>query len=86
VKTQYFCLWCGRSFEPRTTGGKPQKFCGAPHQAAFFGAARAWALKLIETGLITPETLKAVVANVQVVRAPVQPGPAPADASPGASG
>src|SRR5262249_27029845 len=29
------CLWCGRSFRPRSTGGSAQKFCCTEHRQQF---------------------------------------------------
>jgi hypothetical protein len=85
VKTQHFCFWCGRGFRPRVTGGRPQRFCSPSHRDTFFSAARAWALKLVEVGLLTPETLRATTANLQVAGGTIQEGPAPAGAGPGGS-
>ena len=34
------CLWCGRAFTPRTTGGSPAKFCSAAHRKAYHSAVR----------------------------------------------
>src|SRR5438270_60749 len=48
-KTQ--CLWCGRDFRPRATGGSAQRFCSTEHRKAFWTAARRWTMRAIETGL-----------------------------------
>jgi len=36
------CLWCGRAFAPRATGGSAQKFCSTGHRQEFWIAARRW--------------------------------------------
>jgi len=45
------CLWCGRTFSPRTTGGSTQKFCCTGHRQQFWIAARCWTMRAIEVGL-----------------------------------
>src|SRR4051812_40197404 len=40
--TKPVCLWCGRAFTPRTSGGSPQRFCSTGHRQAFWVAARRW--------------------------------------------
>src|SRR5258707_5697973 len=62
------CLWCGRSFTPRKTGGSAQRFCCLAHRKAFWTAARRWTMRAIETGLLTVECLKAAQASVHAVR------------------
>ncbi len=37
------CTWCGTEYEPRSNGGKPQRFCSAPCRRAFETACRIWA-------------------------------------------
>ncbi len=37
------CTWCGTAYEPRSNGGKPQRFCSAPCRRAFETACRIWA-------------------------------------------
>jgi len=36
------CLWCGRAFTPRATGGKAQRFCRPACRRAFDAAGRRW--------------------------------------------
>jgi hypothetical protein len=55
-KTQ--CLWCGRGFAPRMTGGSPQRFCSTGHRQAFWIAARRWTMRAVEAGLINVDCLK----------------------------
>jgi hypothetical protein len=45
------CLWCGRTFTPRATGGSAQKFCCTGHRQQFWIAARRWTMRAIEAGL-----------------------------------
>jgi hypothetical protein len=52
------CVWCGRPFTPRRTGGSAQKFCSTGHHQAFWVAARRWTIRAIETGLLSVECLK----------------------------
>lgn len=59
------CLWCQRAFRPRTTGGSAQRFCSRSHRHAFGTAARRWAVQVVEAGLLTVETLKALPASVR---------------------
>jgi hypothetical protein len=52
------CLWCKTTFEPRATGGSPQRFCDTDCRNAFHRAARVWAINAIEAGtLITLDQL-----------------------------
>src|ERR1043166_1388422 len=44
------CLWCGRAFRPRTTGGSAQRFCSTEHRHAFWIAARRWTIRALEAG------------------------------------
>ena len=70
VRAQPTCIWCERPFRPRTSGGRAQRFCSASHRLQFFGAARRWALRAIEMGLITPGTIKAALSNVHCAGGP----------------
>src|ERR1051325_6125143 len=58
------CLWCGRCFMPRATGGSAQRFCSTGHRQAFWIAARRWTMRAIETGLLSVDCLKAAQASV----------------------
>src|SRR5271169_4601325 len=58
------CLWCGRTFHPRTTGGSAQKFCCTGHRQQFWIAARRWTMRAIEVGLLSVDCLKASHASV----------------------
>src|SRR5690348_3476083 len=47
------CLWCGRTFTPRMTGGSSQKFCCTAHRQQFWIAARRWTMRAIDAGLLS---------------------------------
>ena len=34
------CLWCGRTFTPRRSGGSAQRFCAPKHRLQYWAAAR----------------------------------------------
>src|SRR5207245_2348132 len=77
-----FCLWCKRPFCIRTTGGSEQRFCSRAHRHEFGTAARRWAVLVIEVGLITVDTLKAIPASVRAVGGALQEQGKVADAEP----
>ena len=58
------CLWCGRAFKPRSTGGSVQRFCSAVHRQQFWIAARRWTMRAIEVGLLSVDCLKASHTSV----------------------
>jgi hypothetical protein len=58
------CLWCGRTYNPRTTGGSAQKFCCTEHRQQFWIAARRWTMRAIEVGLLSVDCLKASHTSV----------------------
>src|ERR1051326_5074659 len=58
------CLWCGRAFTARATGGSAQRFCSTEHRKAFWTAARRWTMRAIETGLLSVECVKAAQSSV----------------------
>ena len=51
------CLWCGKPYARRATGGQPQKFCSSACRRACHTAARRWAVRELEAGRLS-------VANV----------------------
>src|SRR6266849_3961414 len=67
------CLWCGRAFMSRATGGSAQRFCSTEHRKAFWTAARRWTMRAIETGLLSVDCLKAIQASVHAARKVVRP-------------
>lgn len=58
------CLWCGRAFTARATGGSAQKFCSTEHRKAFWTAARRWTMRAIDAGLLSVDCLKAPQTSV----------------------
>jgi endogenous inhibitor of DNA gyrase (YacG/DUF329 family) len=62
------CHRCQRPFTPRSTGGKPQRFCSERCRRAFERELRAWARNQIAAGSVTPPQL-------QRARSPGRPGP-----------
>src|SRR6516162_9995229 len=58
------CLWCGRDFTPRVTGGSAQKFCCTGHRQEFWIAARRWTMRAIDAGLLSVDCLKASDTSV----------------------
>jgi hypothetical protein len=54
------CLWCGRTFTPRATGGSAQRFCCTGHRQQFWIAARRWTMRAIEVGLLLGRLLEGV--------------------------
>ncbi len=56
--TDMDCLWCGTEFEPRSNGGKPQRFCSAPCRRAFDTACRVYAAAEVEASRLPVSALK----------------------------
>jgi hypothetical protein len=67
------CLWCGRPFTPRCSGGSAQRFCKPAHRHAFGTQARRWAIRAIEGGQITVDELKAPGASAHAAVGPSAP-------------
>ena len=67
--TETHCLWSGRAFPPRQTGGSAQKFCSTGHRQAFWVAARRWTMRAIEAGLLSVDCLKASPPSVHAASA-----------------
>jgi hypothetical protein len=67
--TEAHCLWCGRVFAPRATGGSAQKFCCSAHRQSFWIAARRWTMRAVEVGLLSVDCLKASQTSVHAVQA-----------------
>jgi hypothetical protein len=68
------CPWCGRRFKPRTSGGTEQRFCGAGCRHSFWSAARRWAMRAVETGLLSADMLRTAQSSVHAVPAGVGAG------------
>ena len=45
------CLWCGRAFTPRATGGKGQLFCRLAGRRALDATGRQWPVPSPQTRL-----------------------------------
>jgi endogenous inhibitor of DNA gyrase (YacG/DUF329 family) len=58
--TRPLCPWCERPFTPRSTGGKPQRFCSERCRRALERELRAWAREQVADGEITPAQLQRV--------------------------
>jgi hypothetical protein len=41
------CLWCHAPFQPRSDGGRVQRYCSPACRRAFDGAARAWVRRAV---------------------------------------
>jgi len=52
------CCWCKRQFQPRQSGGRPQRFCRPTCRRAFHAVARAWALDELAAGRLPVADLK----------------------------
>lgn len=52
------CPWCNKRFEPRTTGGKPQRFCSRDCTRSFHDATRQFTIREMEAGRVSIEDLK----------------------------
>ena len=52
------CLWCDGPFTPRTTGGKPQRFCSERCRRDLDSGCRAWAEQAVSSGLLPVSALK----------------------------
>ena len=70
------CTWCGVSFTPRTTGGKPQRFCSERCRRQFDSGCRAWAEQAVASGLLTVSALKdALTQRARFVEADLAQAP-----------
>jgi hypothetical protein len=77
------CSWCNRPFRMRQSGGRAQRFCRPSCRRAFHGAARAWALDAIATGVMTVADLKnGLAATRALLLGTVAPSPVPKAPSP----
>ena len=66
------CLWCGRAFTARATGGAPAKFCSAAHRTAYHSAIRHWAeAEIAGAGLPSPKS--ATAQRARSLQPPLHP-------------
>jgi len=56
--TRPLCPWCERPFIPRSTGGRPQRFCCERCRRAYERELRAWARNQIAAGGVTSAQLQ----------------------------
>ncbi len=54
----HICTWCGTAYEPRTNGGKRQKFCSKDCRQDFFATCRDWAVSEVEAGRVLVSTVR----------------------------
>jgi hypothetical protein len=52
------CAWCGKRFSPRSSGGRPQRFCRPACRRVCHEAARTWALAELAAGRLTVADLR----------------------------
>lgn len=57
------CVWCGKGFEPRTTGGRAQRFCCPAHRISYAIKARQYVDHEIVAGRLTVAALKAAIVG-----------------------
>jgi len=56
--TATVCLWCDRTFAPRTSGGKPQHFCRPACRRALDAAGRRWIAAALADGRLSIDALR----------------------------
>jgi hypothetical protein len=52
------CLWCNGCFEPRSDGGRAQRFCRPACRHALDAAGRRWIAAALASGTLTIDGLK----------------------------
>jgi hypothetical protein len=52
------CQWCGKSFDPRSDGGKAQRFCRPACRRALDAAGRRWMAAALASGGLTIASLR----------------------------
>ena len=57
------CPWCTHLFEPMKRGAHEKKFCSKKCKGEFETAARRYAYRAIETGMLSMEELKRVASG-----------------------
>lgn len=55
---QLTCPWCKSAFEPRQSGGRPQRFCSNTCTSEFYDAVRRYTLIELEEGRLTPQDVR----------------------------
>jgi hypothetical protein len=70
------CAWCGKPFNPRTTGGKLQRFCCSRCRRALDGAGRRYIAGALANGMLTIDALRnGPAATRALVVAAISPPP-----------
>ena len=52
------CQWCQNEFQPRESGGSPQKFCGRDCKRLFEKSIRQWASNKYSKGTLKIDELQ----------------------------
>jgi hypothetical protein len=77
------CIWCGRPFTPRTTGGHAQRYCSPFCRRAFDAAGRRWVTEAIADGSLTLDQLRnGVAATRALIPEAISPKPVPRPINP----
>ena len=69
------CPWCGKVFDRRSTGGKPQRFCSTRCRRAMDARLRAWAQEQFDMGRVS-------IVELQRARCGEPPSASPSDHPP----
>jgi hypothetical protein len=70
------CLWCGRSVEPRTDGGRPRRFCLPQHRMAYYSAARRFVDQAVRQGRLSVAELHAPQSTCTLIPVAISGVPA----------
>ena len=62
------CLWCGRAFTPRATGGKRQRFCRPACRRALDAAGRRYIEVALADGALTIPDLREGPGTTRALR------------------
>ena len=54
------CEWCQEEFQPRASGGSPQKFCGRNCKKSFEQSIRQWASDEYTKGALKIDELQSM--------------------------
>ena len=82
ITSTCICLWCRRPFEPRRSGGKPQRFCMPVHRRAFETAGRQFLGRLRAAGDLSIAALSGPPATRALLPGPSRVGGATTLAKP----
>jgi hypothetical protein len=81
------CMWCGKPFALRRSGGTEQRFCAPGCRRAFHAKLRGWSERMFAAGAITLDDLKtdAPTARALAVRQGTGEDDPPASGEPAGS-